>query len=87
MASSFPTPPPSHIENKIDKSAAFKEMFEKKATPWEKECERRRSELDPELLGTAKVLVDRVLAKVVADQCLRLATGDELSQVKGVWGN
>ena len=40
--------------------------------PWKKECQRRRSELDPELLVTASKLVEQVLAKVVAEECMRI---------------
>ena len=70
MASSFPTPPPSRIEGRAEK--VYQDQFTHKADPWEEECDRRRSQLDPELLATASKLVERVLAKVVADECLRI---------------
>ena len=72
MASSFPTPPPSRIEGRTEKSNAYKERFTRKVTLWEEECLRRRSQLDPELLASASKLVEQVLAKVVADECLRI---------------
>ncbi len=72
MASSFPTPPPSRIDGHAEKSSTLKERFPRQPSPWETACQKRRGQLDPELLMTATKLVDQVLAKVVAEECLRL---------------
>ncbi len=78
MASSFPTPPPSRIEDIATKKASpyLGKAKRIKTDPWEELRIKRRAQLDPELLATASKLVEQVLAKVVADECLRISVDE-----------
>lgn len=70
MAMSYPTPPPSHSDNQSDTSSQSHDRI-----PDLVEQEERRQSIrkqDPELAVIASKLVEQVLAKVVAEECMRI---------------
>lgn len=70
MAMSYPTPPPSRSDNQSDTSSLSHDRIPELV----EQEERRRSirKQDPELAAIASKLVEQVLAKVVAEECMRI---------------
>ena len=65
MAMSYPTPPPSRSDNQSDTSSLSHDR-----EPEDRIQSIRKQ--DPELAAIASKLVEQVLAKVVAEECMRI---------------
>ena len=74
MATSFPTPPPSRLGYQSETSSQSHDLYNDRQTDkWAQQQEERRiSQHDPVLYGAASRLVEQVLAKVVAEECMRI---------------
>ena len=76
MATSFPTPPPSRLGYQSETSSQSHDLYtcnDRQMDKWVQEQEERRiSQHDPVLYAAASRLVEQVLAKVVAEECMRI---------------